>query len=696
MLGNRGLKTRLVVSFLLVGLLPAIALYLNARHLGKEAESAIDIQTTTVAVEIADKIDRNIFERYGDVQAFGYNTVALDTTNWYKVGAKENPIVVAMNNYVLAYGIYYLSVLVDLDGKVIAVSDIDKSGKPIDTGWLYEKNFSGADWFKDSLEGKFYTANGFLSGTVVEDVYVDPDIKKVFGDEGLTLGYSAPVKDSAGEIIGVWKNFAQFGLVESIVLDSWLNLERQGWKSLQVTLLDKSGQVLMDYHPSREGSRELRRNMNEILKANPAAEGYQPAKEAIAGQQGVWLGSGSEGGPHQVVGYTKMRGAMGYVGMPWSVLVGVSTADLHGPVMQAEKVAVVVFVVALLVIAAVIWFTLRSIVRPIEGIIRDLSQGSRELRSAASQVASSSQSLAQGATEQAASLEETAATIEEISSTGKQTATNSSEAFRISDAVLSSSNASTKAMDEMARAIERIKASSDETAQIIKTIDEIAFQTNLLALNAAVEAARAGDAGKGFAVVAEEVRNLAQRSAGAAKDTAEKIKQSKTLADQGVVVSAQVGSALGKIREHAVHSADLAKEIAASSKEQSIAIEQVNSAVGELDKVTQQNSAAAEESSAASEELTAQAATLDEVVVELTRLVYGRNGTATPPPVTQRSKASSGAPQRKETSIIELNVEAPSGHLPSRTQSSSPRRPTPRPSAPSDVIPLDDNDFKGF
>jgi methyl-accepting chemotaxis protein len=251
-------------------------------------------------------------------------------------------------------------------------------------------------------------------------------------------------------------------------------------------------------------------------------------------------------------------------------------------------------------------------------------------------------------------------------------------------------------MEEMARAIEKIKASSDETAQIIKTIDEIAFQTNLLALNAAVEAARAGDAGKGFAVVAEEVRNLAQRSAGAAKDTAEKIKQSKTLADQGVLVSSQVGSALTKIREHAVHSADLAKEIAASSKEQSVAIDQVNSAVGELDKVTQQNSAAAEESSAASEELTAQAATLDEVVVELSRLVYGRGGRAAEPPPAAKARSRSTAPAKKQTEIIELNVEAPGHATPTRRPASSGHRPSPKPSAPSDVIPLDDNDFQGF
>jgi ABC-type transporter Mla subunit MlaD len=162
-------------------------------------------------------------------------------------------------------------------------------------------------------------------------------------------------------------------------------------------------------------------------------------------------------------------------------------------------------------------------------------------------------------------------------------------------------------MKRMTETIGKIKSSSDETAKIVGTIDEIAFQTNLLALNAAVEAARAGEAGKGFAVVAEEVRNLAQRSAEAARNTADLIEGAVRNADGGVKVTEEVSSVLDEISEGSRKVSDLVNEIAAASGEQAQGIEQVNLAVSQLDKVTQQNAANAEESASAAEELSSQA-----------------------------------------------------------------------------------------
>lgn len=165
-------------------------------------------------------------------------------------------------------------------------------------------------------------------------------------------------------------------------------------------------------------------------------------------------------------------------------------------------------------------------------------------------------------------------------------------------------------------AIDRIKASSDETAKIVRTIDEIAFQTNLLALNAAVEAARAGDAGKGFAVVAEEVRNLAMRSAEAAKSTAQLIEESVANADGGVALNMEVLSNLKAIQEQVIQVSDVMEEISSGADHQSRGVEQITTAVEQMNQVTQQTAANAEEGSSASDELTAQAQ-------ELRRLVNG-------------------------------------------------------------------------
>ena len=207
-------------------------------------------------------------------------------------------------------------------------------------------------------------------------------------------------------------------------------------------------------------------------------------------------------------------------------------------------------------------------------------------------------------------------------------------------------------MDRMNEAIHQIKASSDETAKILKTIDGIAFQTNLLALNAAVEAARAGEAGKGFAVVAEEVRALAQRSAEAARSTSDLIEESQRLADNGVTASVEVTTMLREIVGEAQQVASLLAEVASSSEEQSQGIGQVNSAVTAMDSTTQSSAANAEEAASASEELSAQSRELLEMVAVLVELVEGDGaalrdlGGPTPAAPVRRPNGTSPSPVR--------------------------------------------------
>jgi methyl-accepting chemotaxis protein len=237
-----------------------------------------------------------------------------------------------------------------------------------------------------------------------------------------------------------------------------------------------------------------------------------------------------------------------------------------------------------------------------------------QIASGSTQVSDSSQSLSQGATEQASSLEEISSSMTEMGSQTQQNAENATQASQLSAQARDAAEKGNAQMQEMMTAMDEINLSGQNISKIIKVIDEIAFQTNLLALNAAVEAARAGQHGKGFAVVAEEVRNLAARSAQAARETADLIEGSVEKAENGVGIAQRTAEALSEIVDGITKTTDLVAEIAAASNEQSQGIGQIGQALTQIESVVQQNTANAEESAAASEELASQAVHLRQML----------------------------------------------------------------------------------
>jgi len=294
-----------------------------------------------------------------------------------------------------------------------------------------------------------------------------------------------------------------------------------------------------------------------------------------------------------------------------------------------EKVAtlswisiIIVGVTAITIIMT--WFIIvRPLIKTLKEIIDNLTGGSDQIAAATEQISASSQSLAQGSSEQASSLEETSASMEEMQSVTKQNAANAGEAAKLVELCSSAADNGSSAVGDMSNSMEEINTSSKKIAEITKVIDGIAFQTNLLALNAAVEAARAGEHGKGFAVVAEEVRNLAQRSATAAKDTTSLIDDCVAKAVTGAQIAGKGKEALENIVTNVEKVNALTKEIANASVEQSSGIGQVGTAVQQMDQITQQIAANAEEAAAAGEELSAQAQNTKDQVVILSSMVGG-------------------------------------------------------------------------
>ena len=256
--------------------------------------------------------------------------------------------------------------------------------------------------------------------------------------------------------------------------------------------------------------------------------------------------------------------------------------------------------------------------------LQQVSIAVEQVAGAAGQIGQGSQALAQSASEQASGLEMVSSSLQEMAAMTRVSMENSREALRLAEGTQGSANQGLESMSRLSEAMERIQSSADQTARIVKTIDEIAFQTNLLALNAAVEAARAGDAGKGFAVVAEEVRNLAMRSAEAAKSTANLIEESVQNAEGGVELNRKVLAQLQEITQQATKVGQVMGEIVSGSEQQSAGIVQVTQAMEQMNQLTQQNAANSEESASAAEELSSQSEELRSLV---TQFRLGTQGT---------------------------------------------------------------------
>lgn len=670
---NLSLRTKLMAAFVGIGAIPAGILGLCTWQASNGMREDVGDNMQYRAASINDVIDRNLFERYGDVQAFGTNAVIAERESWYQPGSGRNKIAAATNRYMALYGLYELGMMVDLEGRVVAVNDKDAAGHPIDTAFLYSKSFHEEPWFQDCLAQRFLKGPG-ADGTMVEDVYVDADIARIYNREGLAIGFAAPVYDDGGTMIGVWKNYADFDLVESIVQTAFQGLLAEGRGTAEITILNAAGEIVVDYDPSRNQDGAIHRDLDVLLHLNLAKAGVEAARRSVAGEAGYCTAVHARKKVEQVAGFARSQGALGYPGLGWSVLVRQNTSEALAPILALQRIVAWVFGVSLLVLGIVGWYLAQLISKPILRGLDDLTQTSERVTTVAIQVASTSTSLAQGATEQASSLEESSASMTEIAATTRQNAENSHLAASCMGEVETRVQASRTALSQMVSSMNNIHESSQKISRIIKTIDEIAFQTNILALNAAVEAARAGDAGMGFAVVAGEVRNLAQRSAQAARDTASLIEESIVNAGQGSERVGELVKTVESITGSVARAKSLVDEVNLASQQQSEGVSQIAEGLNQIEVVTQTSAASAEEGSATSQELNALASQALVLVEELRINISGGNAETHDPGVTRPAPRNS---KRNEGAIRPIATVRPR-----------------RSATPSQVIPLDDSDFE--
>jgi methyl-accepting chemotaxis protein len=578
---QRTLGFKLVSGGIIAVLIPllVVGLFASIKASGALEDLALN-QSTEIAKSTANMIELAVQEELKIVSQLSHSDAVIDAAIRHSQGsdggAEIEKATAALTTLVKDGGnAYEVIFIAGRDGKVFA-DGVEGRYKGMD--------LSDRDYVKGGLAGKINV------GSVVKS--------KGSGLPILTFG--APVYSKSKELIGVVGTAPKINFLTEKI-DS-IKLGRTGY----AFVTNKDGLTIA--HPKKE----------HILSTNLKE---QDGMRELIGR----MLAGNAGGEFYT--FKGVKKVAGYAPAPlsnWFVGVGQDYDEFMAPAHSIRNFILILGLIFIGVAVIGVSFFAKNISVPIQGSVHQITEAAGQVAAASSQVSSASQSLAEGASEQASAIEETSSSLEEMSSMTKQNAENAQRASALmsNDARLSY-RVITDKINVMQGAIKAGVSASEDTSKIIKTIDEIAFQTNLLALNAAVEAARAGEAGASFAVVAEEVRNLAMRSAEAAKNTETLIGDSTAKIQQASSLFEEISKELSSNRHIAKQVATLVGEIAAASQEQAQGIEQINKAVAEMDKVTQQTAANAEESASASEEMNAQAEQMKHTSLTLADIIGG-------------------------------------------------------------------------
>ncbi|MCH6257236.1 methyl-accepting chemotaxis protein [Puniceicoccaceae bacterium K14] len=620
---NRSLKFKIILFSLITSLVPLALLTWRVEVLFDEEVEELSSTYQSYAIALVDIIDRNLFERYGDVQAFAANNLARDRSNWGNPDEDTNPLVQTINKYVDLYDIYTAMILVDMEGRPIAVNTRNHSGELLNTNWIYNENYASASWFIDAKQKRFLKGEG-TDGTVVEDVHVDPIIKQLDGGNGLGISYTAPVYDQFGEIVAVWSNRVSMDLVNQMCIATYDELVELGFNTAEVTLLNKVGEVIVDLDPRSNGGQvAVGKDMGVLLNLNLVEKGVAAAIRAVNGEHGGMDSYHARKEVVQTVGYAHSKGALGYKGLGWSALVRLDKAETMAKINSARVEIVVLFLISAVLVLVGATFMSKTIAKPVEGIAKRVLGNVESTKISSRVVDENAHKLAEGASEQAASVELTSSALEELSSMTSQNAQSVVDAKTRMDEAKGVVTDINTLVDGLKESMSGISNASEETQKIIKTIDEIAFQTNILALNAAVEAARAGEAGAGFAVVADEVRSLASRAAEAAQNTAGLIESNISKIDEGVKSVEQTDDGFKNLQSKTDEIALCVDQISVASEQQKIGLSQISDAIGKISAVTITNASTSEEAAAAAKEMSGQANEMGRLASELDEVIEG-------------------------------------------------------------------------
>lgn len=654
------IKLKLVsMTFAIIATLSGGGLFIAS----KMADAARDNVGSTyelLAYEFNNAIQAQFFERYGDVQAFASNPDIRSLS--------RDRITQSLDFYVGLYVIYDLILVVDAKGNFVGANSKSAGGEIVEVQKLEGLNFSQAPWFQAVMNNKLTEdKEKGLVGTFVEPFGKDPFIETAFGRSNYATGFSTAIKDENGKIVGVISNRTHTKWFDSVAVDIFKNLSKAGTKSADILLVDKEGNIILDYDPSaNEYKTEVVYSDEVILKRNYHSLAYEPALLVKAGKRGYGVFPHPIAKDYEVVGYAPVAGSKFVNDIGWATIVRANVDEVFATVnVQIRDMWISFGVLAFFAIAAAFFFATalsKSILDP----IKELAKSAVSVTEASVKIASQGTELSEAAVEQAASIQETMSAVDEIGATAEKNADSTHRSKAVSTSSRESAVKGKKQVEQMMTAMGEINSANEEVARHMaesnrqisdivrlindignktKVINEIVFQTKLLSFNASVEAARAGEYGKGFAVVAEEVGNLAQMSGAAAKEISEMLDNSirqvekivsetqgrinsivgtsKDKVGYGQKVAGDCRDALDSILSSVNEMDSLVNEIAQSSSEQAHGVREISTAVGQLDVVTQQNTVVSQEAAVSAEQLNSETLQLKRIVEQLSELVLG-------------------------------------------------------------------------